>query len=196
MMYTNLSCIVKGLIAILFGFLAIFLPGPLQTTFIGLFWVFIVIGIAIFLLLATTSRSDESLFWFGLAAALVITCALSLFAQLVITLVFMLIIAGIAFYSGFSDINYALRFPKTKYYMIIGMFLISVLLLGVLFRTLPVTELDKVVLRILGTFALIFGIFSIAIGLHEPADPAAPAIAPGPIQKKFFTCSCKPPREK
>jgi len=115
MMYTNLSCIVKGLIAILFGFLAIFLPGPLQTTFIGLFWVFIVIGIAIFRLLATTSRSDESLFWFGLAAVLVITCALSLFAQLVITLVFMLIIAGIAFYSGFSDINYALRFLKTKY---------------------------------------------------------------------------------
>jgi len=195
-MYTNLSCIVKGLIAIIFGFLAIFLPGPLQTTFIALFWVFIVIGIAIFLLLATTSRSDESLFWFGLAAALVIIGALSFFAQVVITLVFMLIIAGIVFYSGFTDINYALEFPKTKYYMIIGMFLISVLLLGVLFRYLPITELDKVVLRILGTFALIFGIFSIAIGLHEPAVPAEPAPAPEPAQKKFFAGSCELPKEK
>ncbi len=195
-MYTNLSCIVKGLIAIIFGVLAIFLPGPLQTTFIALFWVFIAVGIAIFLLLATTSRSDESLFWFGLAAVLVIIGALSFFAQVVIILVFMLIIAGIAFYSGFTDISYALEFPKTKYYMIIGMFLISVLLLGVLFHYLQITELYKIILRILGTFALIFGIFSIAIGLHEPSAPVAPAPAPEPSQVKFVAGTCETPKEK
>ena len=199
-MYTNLSCIVKGVIGVLFGLLAIVLPEITLTTFDALFWVFIAAGIALFLLLAITSRSDESLFWFGLSAVLVIIGALSFFSQGIVTLVFLLIVAGVAFYSGFSDINYALEFPKTKYYIIVGMFLISVLLLGVMFKYFPITDLEKIVLRILGTFALIFGIFSVTIGFHEPSVPAEIPVVKGvsadPPMYKSSDPSCELPKEK
>ena len=108
-------------------------------TFKALFWAFIIAGIVIFMFLATTSRSEESTFWFGLSLGLVLIGVISLLNQDIVALVFLFIIAGVAFYSGFTDITYALRHPKTKYILISGMFLIGILLLGVLIRYFPVT---------------------------------------------------------
>jgi len=196
-MYMNLSCIVKGGIGLIFGLLALLLPEVTLTTFVALFWVLIAAGIIIFLILATTSRSEESLFWFGLSAVLVIIGALSFFSQGIVTIVFMLIIAGVAFYSGFSDINYALEFPKTKYYLIAGMFLASALLFGVLYRYFPTafSTVTHTILSVLGIFALIFGLFSIAIGLHNPPVPAVPAPVADPPHTDHV-CACETPKEK
>ena len=169
------SCLIKGIVSVCFGLLALFLPDLTLTTFLTLYWVFLVGGIVVFLLLATTARSDESLFWFGISAAFVVVGALSAFASGIISIIFLLVIAGVAFYSAFSDITYALEHPKTKYVMLAGMFLVGILMLGVLIRYYPVTGaniLRDEFLRILGTSALVFGLFSILIGCYPNPEPA------------------------
>jgi uncharacterized membrane protein HdeD (DUF308 family) len=200
-MELNLSCIIKGTIAIIFGLLALVLPEQTLVTFIGLFWVFIVAGIAIFMFLATTSRSDESTFWFGLALALVLTGVVSLLIQGIVALVFLFIVAGVAFYSGFADITYALEHPKTKYILISGMFLIGTLLLAVLIHFFPVTVTStltmasavRFVLTALGSFALVFGICSILIGVYPSSEtiPAQPVKPPAPKSRILTFGTCK-----
>jgi len=176
----KLSCLIKGAIAIIFGLLALLLPGPVGTTFIGLFWIFIVLGVIVFLFLATTSRADESMFWFGLSAVFVMVGVISVLIQAIVTNIFLLIVAGIAFYSGFSDVLFALEHPKTKYVLISGMFLVTVLIFGVLIRYYP-TTLDptiigwsQIILTILGVFAIVFGMFSILIGVYPAPDQLPP----------------------
>jgi uncharacterized membrane protein HdeD (DUF308 family) len=175
----NLSCIFKGTIAIIFGLLALVLPEQTLGTFGYLFGAFIIAGIVIFMFLATTSRNDESTFWFGLTLGLVLIGVVSIFLPGIASLVFLFIVAGVAFYSGFSDITYALEHPKTKYVLISGMFLIGILLLGMLIRFFPVTvattsNMDSIVRFIftaLGSFALVFGICSILIGVYPTSEP-------------------------
>ncbi len=66
-MDTRLSCFLWGIIGVIFGLFTLLYPDPelMLATFYGLFLVLVVLGIAIFLLLAITSRSDESLVLFG-----------------------------------------------------------------------------------------------------------------------------------
>jgi hypothetical protein len=175
----------------IFGFLALALPDITRATFLTLFWFFIAGGIIIFLLLATTARSDESLFWFALSAVLVTIGALSVFVTGIVTIIFILIIAGVAFYSGFSDFSYALEHPKTLYYLIPGMFLITVLLLAVLLRYVPAASND-IVLTILGTFSFVFGLVSIFIGLYAQDYEMAPPAEP-PAKTR---CACEIKEEK
>jgi len=194
-MDTKFSCLVKGGISVIFGLLALLLPDLTLTTFLALYWLFVIAGIIILLLLATTARGDESLFWFGLSAVLVIVGALSAFAPAIVSIVFLFIIAGAAFYSAFSDITYALEHPKTKYVMLAGMFLVGILLIGVEIRYFPVTGTEIIrneFLRILGTSALVFGLFSILIGVY-PTPSDAPDYAPEPEKPVFRrdTETCK-----
>jgi len=185
-MYTKLSCLIKGVIGMIFGFLALALPEVTRMTFLTLFWFFIIGGILIFLLMATTARSDESLFWFALSAILVTIGALSVLASVVVTYIFVLIIAGVAFYSGFSDISYALEHPKTLYYLIPGMFLITVLLLAILIKYVPASSND-IILTVLGTFSFVFGLFSVIIGLFTAEDILPPAEEP-PVKTRCGVC--------
>ena len=66
---TKTSCLIRGITGVIFGFLALMLPDITLGTFYGLFWVLVILGIAIFIFLAVTANGDESMFWFGLAAA-------------------------------------------------------------------------------------------------------------------------------
>jgi hypothetical protein len=205
-MEMNLSCIVKGTIAIIFGLLAIVLPEQTLGTFKGLFWVFIIAGILIFMFLATTSGSDESTFWFGLTLGLVLIGVISILNPDIVALVFLFIVAGVAFYSGFSDITYALEHPKTKYVLISGMFLIGILLLGVLIRFFPITVEDtssmasvvRLIFTSLGSFALVFGICSILIGIYPTPEPVPvkPVEEPMPKSKILTFGPCDADKKK
>jgi uncharacterized membrane protein HdeD (DUF308 family) len=170
----------------IFGFLAVALPDATRTTFLALFWLFIIGGVILFLLLATTSLSDESLFWFGLSAVLVVIGALSFLAPSIVTVIFVLIIAGIAFYSGFSDISYLLERPKTMYYLVPGMFLAGIILLAILLRYFPTTNND-LVLTILGTFSFVFGLSSVFIGLFTGVEKGVP---PQDISAEILSAAC------
>ena len=164
-MDTKMSCLIQGVIGIIFGLLALLVPEITLATFYALFWLLLAIGIAGFLMLAITSRSDDSMFWFILSAGLLIVGAVSFFAPFVVAIIFLLLIAGVAVYAGFFDITLALTHPKTKYIIIPGMFIVGGVLLGALIWYFPMV-LDNLFLTVLGTFALVFGLFSLLLGWH------------------------------
>lgn len=170
MLDTKTTCLLRGITGVIFGFLALMLPEPVLITFSGLFLILIGLGIALFLFLAITSRSDESMLWFGLSAVLIVIGILSLAFAGVVAILFILIIAAIAAYNGFYDITMAMTHPKTKYIVIPGMVLTGVAVLCFFYLYFPKfnTHLD---LSILGTLALTFGLFSIGMGYYKPEYP-------------------------
>jgi uncharacterized membrane protein HdeD (DUF308 family) len=165
-MDTKLSCYVWGIVGVIFGVLALMFPEQLQLTFYGLFLILIGLAILVFLFLAITSKSDESLFWFGLSAGLLLLAVLSFLAQVIVEIIFLLVIVVIAFYNGFTDIVLALRHPRTKYFLIPGMFLIGAALLAVLLRYFPEMSQHLIIVT-LGSFAFVFGLFSIIMGYYQ-----------------------------
>ncbi len=166
-------------------------PAVSKTVADSFYWFFLIlIGVVIlvFLFLAITSKSEESLFWFGLSAGLLLLAVVSSLVQVIVEIVFLLLIAVIVFYNGFTDIVLALRHPRTKYILIPGMFLSGVALLAVLLRYIPQMS-QYLVIVTLGSFALVFGLFSIIIGYFQKEDtePDLPEIQQGK------TCQVKKP---
>ena len=151
---------------VIFGFLALMLPDITLGTFYGLFWVLIILGIGLFIFLAITAKGDESMLWFGLAAGLLVVGVLSIIVAGFVAILFILIIAAIAIYNGFTDITMALAHPKTKYILIPAMILAGFAFLGALFYYFPGFE-KNLFLSIVGTFALVFGLFSIVLGFYK-----------------------------
>ena len=171
-MDTKLSCIVWGIIGVIFGLLALLFPDPemMLITFYVMFLIVTGLVIAVFLFLAITSSSDESLFWFGISAGLLIVAVLSFLAQQFFAIIFLLIIAGIACYNGFTDITLALTHPRTKYVLIPGMFISGILLLAALLWYFPALS-NHLVVIIIGNFAFVFGLFSILMGYFQKEEP-------------------------
>jgi uncharacterized membrane protein HdeD (DUF308 family) len=159
----------RGIVGIIFGVLALLLPDITLNTFKVLFWLLIIAGIALLGFLAITGKGDESVLWFGLAAALLIAGVISIIFADFIVILFILLIAAIAIYNGFSDITLALEQPKTKYVLIPAMVLTGFVLLAALFYYFPGFE-KNLYLSIVGTFALAFGIFSVLLGFYRPGS--------------------------
>ena len=167
-MDTRLSCFLWGIIGVIFGLVTLLYPDPeiMLATFYGLFLVMVILGIVIFLVLAITSRSDESLVLFGCSAGLLILAVLSFLAREIVGIIFMIIIAGIAFFIGFTDITLALAHPRTKYILIPGIFIAGMVLLAALLLSFPMLS-DNLAVVIIGNFALVFGLFSIMMGYFQ-----------------------------
>ena len=175
MLDTKTSCLLRGILGVIFGFLALMLPDIIIGAFYGFFWILIGLGMAVFLFLAITSRNDEATMWFGLAAVLLVLGVVSFVFPGFVALLFILIVAGIAIYNGFNDITIALTHPKTKYILIPAMILTGIAFLGVLFYYFPGFE-KNLFLSIVGTFALIFGLYSIVLGYYKSESPDEPAV--------------------
>lgn len=187
-MDTKLSCYVWGIIGVIFGILALLFPEQLQSTFYALFLILIGAVIVVLLFLAITSSKEETLFWFGLSAGLLVLAIISLFAQVLVEIIFLLLIAALVFYNGFTDIVLALKNPRTKYILIPGMFLSGVALLALLLRFIPQMSQHLVIVT-LGSFALVFGLFSIIIGYYQKEEPEADL----PVVQQGKTCEIKKP---
>ena len=171
-MDTKLSCIIWGIIGVIFGLMVLLFPDPdmMLITFYVIFLVLTGLVIAVFLFLAITSNSDESLFWFGISAGLLAMAVLSFLAQQFFAIIFLLIIAGIACYNGFTDITLALTHPRTKFILIPGMFISAIALLAALLWFFPEFA-DNLVVVIIGNFAFVFGLFSILMGYFQKELP-------------------------
>ncbi len=193
-MDTRLSCLIRGTIGVIFGVLALLLPEPLLVTFYGMFLILAGLAIAIFLILAITSRGDDTMLWFGLAAGLLVLVLLSFLVQVIVEIIFLLLFAGIAFYNGFTDITLALAHPKTKYFLIPGMFIAGTILLAVLLWYFPVLT-EHLLLVILGTFAFVFGLVSILMGIYQKEIPEI-NLLDGPWTTKDKTCEFHKPEGK
>jgi hypothetical protein len=173
MLNSKTLCLMRGIIGVLFGFLALMLPKDvIGSAFYVLFWVIIGLGIALFLFLAITGRGDESMLWFGLSAVLLVIGVISIMVTVFVSLIIILMIAAVAIYNGFNDITLALEHPRTKYILIPGMIITSFIFLGGLFYYFPSFE-NNLFLSVVGTFALVFGLFSILLGFYNPDGPAA-----------------------
>lgn len=183
------SCLIRGIVSVIFGVLALLLPEATRNTFYALFWILILIGIAGFIFLAITAQSEESMIWFGLAAVLLVVGVVSIVFAGFIALLFILIIAAVAAYNGFSDITLALTHPKTKYVLIPAMILTACIALGALLYYFP-DFWKNLLLSVVGMFALIFGLFSILFGFYNPdgegekAAPVIPSCACGEDHRK------------
>lgn len=178
-MDAKLSCLVKGLIGIIFGGLALLVPELILDTFNALFLVLVGLGLIICIFLAITSHSEGSLFWFLSGTVLMIAGIVSLIFQDLVALLFLIAVAALAFYSGLEGILLALTRPRSKYYLIGGTFVIALLLLILIIIYVPALVYDPI-LTVLGVFALVFGLFSILMGLYCKEEPVTPAFVPRP----------------
>jgi uncharacterized membrane protein HdeD (DUF308 family) len=174
MLDSKTSCLLRGIIGVIFGCLALLFPSQVTLGFYGLFWILIGLAMALFLFLAITARGDESMLWFGLSAALLLIGVISFMVSGFVALVLILVIAAIAIINGFTDITFALAHPRTKYILIPGMIITAILVLWGLFYYFPDVE-KYLFLSVVGTFALVFGIFSIILGFIIPDEPAGAA---------------------
>lgn len=174
MLDSKTSCLIRGIIGVIFGFLALWIPNEVTLGFYGLFWALIGLGIALFLFLAITARGDESMLWFGLSAALLVIGVISIMIQDFITLIVILAIASVAIINGFTDITLALEHPRTKYILIPVMIITAILVLGGLFYYFPKFE-ENLFLSVVGTFALVFGLFSVILGFYTSDESARKA---------------------
>jgi hypothetical protein len=165
MLDSKTSCLLRGIIGIIFGCLALFVPKEVELGFYGLFWVLIGIIMAFFLFLAITARGDESMLWFGLSAALLVTGVISVMMPNFVAVMLILAIAAIAIINGFTDITLALEHPGTKYILIPAMIITAIIVLGALFYYFPSFQ-TNLFLSVVGTFALVFGLFSIILGFY------------------------------
>jgi uncharacterized membrane protein HdeD (DUF308 family) len=174
MLDSKTSCLVRGIVGVIFGFLALFIPAEVTLGFYGLFWILIGLSMALFLFLAITARGDESMLWFGLSAALLIVGAISFLVAGFVAVMLILAIAAIAIINGFTDITLALGHPRTKYILIPVMIITAIIVLGALFWYFPSFE-KYLFLSVVGTFALVFGLFSIILGFSTTEDSAGSA---------------------
>jgi uncharacterized membrane protein HdeD (DUF308 family) len=196
-MDVRLSCLIWGITGVIFGLLALLFPELLLVTFYGIFLLLAGLAIAIFLFLAITSRSEDSVFWFGISAAILVVIVLSFIVQLVVQIIFLLIIAGIALYNGFTDITLALTYPKTKYILIPGMIIAGVILLAAILWYFPAMydDFTKLIVVILGNFAFVFGLVSIMMGLYQKED-TGPDLQEGKWISKDKACQIPEPERK
>jgi uncharacterized membrane protein HdeD (DUF308 family) len=172
MLDSKTSCLLRGIVGVIFGFLALVIPEVTLNTFYGFFWALIVLAIILFLFLAITGRSEESMLWFGLSAGLLVIGVLSIMVQELTEYLFILLIAAVAIYNGFTDITLALEHPRTKYILIPGMIIAAIIILITLFVYFP-GFVNYLFLSVVGTFALVFGLFSILLGFYNTDVPAA-----------------------
>ena len=142
----------------------------INSSFYLFFWVLIGLGIVLFLFLAITGRGDESMLWFGLSAVLLVIGVISIMVSVFVSVMIILTIAAIGIYNGFSDIVLALEHPRTKYILIPSMIITAILVLGGLLYYNP-GFVDNLFLCVVGTFALVFGLFSIFLGFYETNEP-------------------------
>jgi uncharacterized membrane protein HdeD (DUF308 family) len=174
MLDSKTTCLLRGIVGVIFGFFALLFPEEVTLGFYGLFWILIGLAMVLFLFLAITARGGESMLWFGLSAALLVVGVISFMVTKFVAVVLILIIAAVAIINGFTDITIALEHPKTKYILIPGMIITAIVLLGLLFYYFPGFE-TNLFLSVVGTFALVFGLFSVILGFYKTEEPVRPA---------------------
>jgi uncharacterized membrane protein HdeD (DUF308 family) len=177
-MDAKMSCQLKGLAGVIFGGLALVVPGPVLAFFTGIFWILLVTGLLLCILMAISSTLEESLFWFICAAVLLI-CGIveALFSSLV-SFIFVLAVAVLAFYAGYTGIACALNRRQVKYYLVGSVVAASLILLFIFLTYIPAMRTYPV-MTVIGTISFVLGLFAIAMGItvkeaeEVPASPRA-----------------------
>jgi hypothetical protein len=163
-MDAKLSCLLKGLAGVIFGGLALVAPERVLFFFTGIFWVLLIAGIIICALIAITSLTEESLFWFLCSAALLVIGIIEMLFPSSLSFVFVLAIAVLAFYAGYTGISCALTRKETKHYLVGAVIASSVILLYIFLTFVPAMR-AFFVMTVVGTISFVLGLFAIFIGI-------------------------------
>jgi len=163
-MDAKLSCLLKGLVGEVFGGLALMIPGAVLAFFTGMFWVLLIAGMIICILVAITSHTDESFFWFLCAAGLLVIGIIETIFPSSLSFIFVLAIAVLAFYAGYTGIACALTRKHAKQYLVSGVAAASVILLYIFLAFVPAMR-SFLVMTVIGTISLVLGLFAILMGI-------------------------------
>jgi len=167
------SCQLKGLAGVIFGGLALVVPGSLLAFFTGIFWILLITGIVLSILIAISSPADESFFWFLCAVGLLVVGIVELIFPDSLSFIFILAVAFLAFYAGYTGIACALTHEKTKKYLVGGVFAASAILLYVFLTYVPSMQ-SYLVMTVVGTISFVLGLFAILMGVTVKDSAAVP----------------------
>jgi uncharacterized membrane protein HdeD (DUF308 family) len=171
--------LLRGLIAIIFGLLAIFLPGITITVFILLFGAFAIVDGLLLVLQSVTTRRHEAHWWVRLLQGLLsIAIGIAVFVWPGLTLLILLyIIAFYAIAGGLLQIMSAIELRKViKGELLLLVSGILAIAIGVLLILRPGIGLIALV-QTIGIFAIAYGIMIAILGLQlrSYVHKAAPA---------------------
>jgi len=172
-MDAKLSCLLKGVIGVIFGGLALIVPGPVLSLFLGIFWFLLIAGIVLCVFIGITSPAEESFFWFFCSAVLLVVGIISIVFQNLIALLFVLAIVVLAFYAAYSGISLALTRPRSKHFLVAGVIISSLVLLALFIRFVPAMS-ETILMTVVGTFSFVFGLFAILMGISMKENTVAP----------------------
>jgi uncharacterized membrane protein HdeD (DUF308 family) len=180
-MYRGQMFILKGILGIIFGIIAVAIPGFTLGTLFTIFGLFIIAAGIIAFLFAVTSHDKDSSPWFWISLGILALGLLSVLFPEVIAFSFAIIIAGWALVTGIFDLERCITGSRYYYYLFGGMTGTFIVLLLALFYFIPVLREDYL-MTTFGTFAFVFGVFSLVIGemiitgkmQHAIRDPDVP----------------------
>jgi uncharacterized membrane protein HdeD (DUF308 family) len=162
-MYRGQMFILKGILGIIFGFIAIAIPGFTLGTFFTIFRLFIIAAGLIAFLFAVTSHPKDTSLWFWLSLGILALGLLSVIFPKIIAFSFAVIIAGWALVTGIFDLERCITGSRYYYYLFGGMSAAFILLLFAILYFVPALRGHYLMITF-GVFALVFGIFSLVIG--------------------------------
>ncbi|WAC05920.1 MAG: DUF308 domain-containing protein [Methanoregula sp.] len=163
-MYRGQMFILKGIIGIIFGIIAVAIPGFTLGTLFTIFGLFIIAAGIIAFLFAVTSHPKDSSLWFWLSLGILALGLLSVLFPEMIALSFAIIIAGWALITGIFDLEHCITGRRYFYYLFGGMSGTFIALLVALLYFVPALRADYL-MTTFGVFVFVFGIFSLVIGM-------------------------------
>jgi len=180
-MYRGQMFILKGILGIIFGIIAVAIPGFTLGTLFTIFGLFIIAAGIIAFLFAVTSHPKDSSPWFWISLGILALGLLSVLFPEVIAFSFAIIIAGWALVTGIFDLERCITGSRYYYYLFGGMTGTFIVLLLALFYFIPAWR-ENYLMTTFGTFAFVFGVFSLVIGemiitgkmQHAIRDPDVP----------------------
>jgi len=180
-MYRGQMFILKGILGIIFGIIAVAIPGFTLGTLFTIFGLFIIAAGIIAFLFAVTSHPKDSSPWFWISLGILALGLLSVIFPEVIAFSFAIIIAGWALVTGIFDLERCITGSRYYYYLFGGMTGTFIVLLLALFYFIPAWR-ENYLMTTFGTFAFVFGVFSLVIGemiitgkmQHAIRDPDVP----------------------
>jgi uncharacterized membrane protein HdeD (DUF308 family) len=162
-MYRGEMFILKGVLAILFGIVTIMFPGFTLGTFFTIFGLFIIAAGILTFIFAVTAHPSDSSFLFMASLGILAAGLVSLLIPDVVAVAFAVIIAGWVLVTGVIDLERFITKTRYQYYITGSILLISCVLLAAIFYLAPSFR-EHYIMTIFGVFALVFGVFSVAIG--------------------------------
>lgn len=165
--------VARGVFAVIFGVLALLVPGLTLATLVILFGAYVLVDGAIGVYSAISQRADHDRWWIGLieGAIGIIAGVLTFVWPGITALVLLYLIAFWSLFTGFMEIGAAIQLRKEiSQEWLLGLSGVISVLFGVLLIVAPGSGALAVV-WLIGIYAIVFGVTLIALGFRLRDNP-------------------------